>query len=143
MYIDQISVYVENRKGSLANVTGILNAANIDLRAFCVADTTDFGILRLIVNDPDKTLNILLNAGVAVSKTKVIVARLKDQPGGLHAVLEVLSAHSIGVEYAYAFLSPTQGDAFAVLRVEPQDTAAQVLHDHNITLMKPEDIYTL
>ena len=106
MLIDQISVFVANQPGRLTEITGILSSADIDIRALSVADTSDFGILRLIVNDPAKTVSLLRANGITAKLTKVIAARLDDTPGALHSVLKSLTAAGIPVEYAYAFSPP-------------------------------------
>ncbi len=90
MLIDQISVFVANQPGRLTDITGILSGAGIDIRALSLADTTDFGILRLIVSSPEKAESELRASGLTVRKTKVIAAKLEDKPGSLHSVLKVL-----------------------------------------------------
>jgi len=103
MLIEQISVFVENKLGSLAEVTGLLANASIDIRAFSIADTTDFGILRLIVNDPDKAEATLREAGIAVSKTKVVAVQLTDKPGAMHQVLGLQAHQMLRVDAQHGF----------------------------------------
>ncbi len=91
MYIQQLSIFVENRKGKMAEITGELQSHNIDIRALSIADTTDYGILRLIVNDPQRAYTLLKESGFAVSLTDVIAVEIPDQPGGLNAVVQVLT----------------------------------------------------
>ena len=139
--IHQISVFVENRFGRLAEVTGVLKDNNIDIRALSIADTTDFGILRLIVNDPEKAAASLKAAGMTVSKTEVVAVRLADTPGSLHSILCALKDAQIGVEYVYAFLTKKNDDAFVILRVEDNARACDVLVKQGFGFLSPSDVY--
>ena len=103
MIIQQISVFVENQPGTLAEVLGILKANQVNLRALSVADTADFGILRMIVNEPEKVAKFLRDKGLAVKSTQVLTIAIPDNPGGLLEQVEKLSAAGINVEYVYAF----------------------------------------
>lgn len=143
MLIEQLSIFVENKKGRLAEVTGILAQNNVDIRALCIADTTDYGILRLIVDKPDLAMECLKKEGLTVSLTKVIAIAIPDTPGSLYKAVDVLSKHDIAVEYMYAFLNPQKDTAFVILRVEDNDKAVKVLTDGGIALMKSDEIYTL
>ncbi len=143
MVIHQISVFVENRHGRLAEITGILAENQIDIRALSIADTSDFGILRLIVNDPDKAMAALRAASVTVSKTEVIAVELNDSPGALHNILTLLSDNGISVEYVYAFITRKNQDAYVILRVENNDNAIKVLQANNHSLLPSEDVYSL
>ena len=134
MIVDQISVFIENKMGTLAEVTEILGNAGIDMRALSLADTTDFGVLRLIVNDPDRTLCLLREAGFAVSVTKTLAAPIHDVPGGLAKILRILTDNAISVEYAYAFISRKQGDAYVILRVNDCDRAENLLIGQGIKM---------
>ena len=143
MRINQISVFVENKPGRLAKITGVLAEGNIDIRAFSMADTTDFGIMRMIVNDPDKAIALLKAQGLTVSKTNVLAARLPDSPGALHRVLAVLSDAQVNVEYAYAFLTKEKNDAFVILRVEEIEKAGAILAAAGIFTLSAEEVYGL
>jgi len=134
--IHQISVFVENQPGRLCEITGVMAERGIDIRAFTIADTTDFGILRLIVSDPDAAVEALRATGVTVSKTEVLGVRLEDTPGYLHRVLDILRAAEISVEYAYAFMTRQRGDACVILRTDMLKEAAEALKKQNITLME-------
>ena len=134
MIVDQISVFIENKIGTLAEVTEILGNAGIDLRALSLADTTDFGVLRLIVNDPDRALNLLREAGFAVSVTKTLAVPIHDVPGGLAGILKILAGENVSVEYAYAFISRKQGNAYVILRVGDNDRARNALAEHGIKM---------
>ncbi len=143
MLVSQISVFVENKQGSLSTVTGILANAGIDIRAFSVADTTDFGILRLIVNDPDKAQDVLRENGIAVTKTSVLAVALNDMPGAMHSVLELLSQHNISIEYGYAFISRRKETAYVLVRVNEIERAAEILKNNGMTLASADEVYAL
>ena len=127
MIIKQISVFVENKAGRLAEITTLLAEAGVDIRALSVADTNDFGILRLIVNNPDKAEEMLKEHGYTVALTKVLAIGIHDQPGGLAAPMKTLFEHHISVEYMYAFISKSVDTAYVILRVEDNERAAQKL----------------
>jgi len=141
MQIQQLSVFVENKSGRLAEITEVLAAANIDIRAISVADTSDFGILRLIVDKPTEAVEALKQAGLTVSLTNVIGMGIDDQPGEFSKAMRVLADHLIGVEYMYAFISRDSGKAFVILRVEDSDKATDVLTKNGITILTAQEIY--
>ncbi len=143
MFIKQISVFVENKAGRLAEITGLLERNNIDIRALSIADTRDFGILRLIVNDPDTAEKVLKDAGFTVSLTQVIAIGVNDEPGGLASAMKTLYENKISVEYMYAFISRTDKTAFVILRVEDNEKAIEVLKKFHIKVLTSEDLYTL
>ena len=136
MIIYQISVFIENKPGRLTEIVSCLSAKGIDIRALSIADTTDFGILRLIVNDPELAMSILKEEGVTVSKTQVIGVRLADQSGELAKVLAILRDAGIAVEYAYAFITHSKNDACVVLRVEDNERAIQALAAQGIAFLE-------
>ena len=139
MIISQISVFIENKKGRLHEITDLLAEKKVDIRALSLADTADFGILRLIVNNPELAMKTLLDEGVTVSKTQVIGVKLNDEPGALAKVLDILSEGDIAVEYAYAFITHTKNDACVVLRVEDNDRATQALKQAGISFIESID----
>jgi hypothetical protein len=141
MTIDQISVFVENRPGRLAEITEILAEANVDLRAMSIADTQDFGILRLIVNGSDKAVDTLKRHGCTVSVTPVLAVEMSDKPGGLATVLRILADGNVNVEYLYAFISRKENNAYVILRVEDNDAAIAVLEAKNISVVDSHQIY--
>lgn len=141
MTIYQISVFVENRVGRLSEITGVLAKEGLDIRAMSIADTSDFGILRLIVDQPDKAVKVLREAGITVSKTEVIAVRLRDEPGGLHEILMQLGEYGITVEYVYAFITRKSEDAYVILRVEDNDRAVQILKENGFETLRDEDVY--
>ncbi|MDR0903744.1 MAG: acetolactate synthase [Ruminococcus sp.] len=127
MLIKQLSVFVENKKGRLSAITDILRQGGIDIRALSVADTKDFGILRLIVNDVDKAYAALKGGDCLVSLTDVIAVQIKDKPGGLADAMDLLTEAGISVEYMYAFISKSEGAASVILRVDDNQKAINVL----------------
>ncbi len=143
MIIHQLSVFVENKAGTLSEITGVLARESIDIRALSIADTTDFGILRLIVNQPQKALEALKQAGLTVSLTEVVAVCLEDRAGSLHDVLILLSDNNIGVEYAYAFITRKSDAAYVILRVGDNERAAQVLQSNGIALLDAARIYNI
>ncbi|MDA8233572.1 MAG: ACT domain-containing protein [Clostridia bacterium] len=143
MRVKQISLFLENKSGRLAEVTRLLGTNDINIRALSIADTTDFGILRMIVSNPDEALKVLKEGGFTVSMTDVIAVEVADQPGGLGAVLQVLQDNGINIEYLYAFLEKSSNDALVVLRVEQIDEAINILQAKGINTLKGEDVYSL
>ncbi|MBQ3517534.1 MAG: amino acid-binding protein, partial [Lachnospiraceae bacterium] len=117
MSVKQISIFIENKKGKLAQATKFIASHNINLRALSIADTQDFGILRIICEDPDKANEVLREGGFLTTTTKVLAAPISDEPGSLASILEVLSEANVMVEYTYAFLSEKHG-AYMILRVD-------------------------
>ena len=117
MTVKQISVFLENRPGALAEFTKILEMSSIDLRALSLAESEDFGIVRVIVDDPYKTIRILKEEGYICSVTKVIAVEIADKPGSLVKMLNVLGDNNVNLEYSYAFLAKKANSAFMILRV--------------------------
>ncbi len=143
MLIKQLSVFVENKPGRLADITEILGDANIDIRAISVADTTDFGILRLIVNNPDEAYAALKAAGLTVTITSVIAVGIDDEPGKFSVALRLLANANIIVEYMYAFQCRIHGRAYVILRVNNEEKALEVLTSGNVECVSPEKIYNM
>ena len=141
MTIEQLSVFVENKPGKLVEVLEALAGSEIDLRALPIADTADFGILRIIVDKPVRALKILQDAGYLVKSSEVIPVAVGDKPGGLAAVLRTLADAGIDVEYTYAFVAHSRDSAYVILRVGDNDAASKVLTDSGVSLLTAEDIY--
>ena len=141
MLIHQISIFCENQPGRLADIIGIVSGAGVDIRALSIADTSDFGILRLIVNNPEKAIAALKESGITVALTEVIAVQLADEAGALYKVLDILRNNNVSVEYAYAFITRKNDDAYVILRVEDNQEAINVLGRHNISLLKATDVY--
>lgn len=143
MRAEQISIFLENKAGRLAEVTATLRDASINIRALSLADTTDFGILRLIVNDNDKAEKVLKEGGFTVGKTDVIAVEVDDNPGGLNNVLDPLTREGVNVEYMYAFANPKGKNAIMIFRFDNIDKAVEILNKNNISVIKSEDVYNL
>lgn len=143
MKLKQISVFLENRKGRLAEVARVLGNAGINIRALSLADTSDFGILRLIVKDVDAAFKVLKDNGYTVRDTDVIAVEVSDCPGGLAEVLSVLAKSDINVEYMYAFVEKSQNKAVLVFRFEDLTKAIAALQKGNIRVLTGEEVYSL
>ena len=143
MNVKQISIFLENKSGRLAEVTKVLGANNIDISALSIADTTDFGSLRLIVNDPDKGVGVLEEAGFSVSITNVIAIAVEDKPGGLAYALDILRNYDIGIEYMYAFVGKTTNKALVILKVMDSQNAVNYLKEGGIEVLSPDVVYGL
>ncbi|MFA5073023.1 MAG: ACT domain-containing protein [Nitrospirota bacterium] len=140
MRIKQISVFIGNKKGRLAEVTAVLEQANIDIRALSLAETADFGMLRMIVNDPRTCLQILRENAFAVQETEVIAVEVEDKPGGLHAILKIMDENNINIEYIYAMIEKRKNAAAIIFRVEDNRKAISVLEKHGIGLIDSDSI---
>lgn len=139
MKIEQLSIFLENKAGRLAEVTDVLAAANINIRALSLADTSDFGILRLIVNDHETAKDALKAAGFTVGLTSVVAVEVPHAPGGLNSILQMLGKEGVNVEYMYAFLQ--KGDnAVLIFRFNHLDAALTVLKEANIPIMNSEQV---
>lgn len=143
MVVKQISIFLENKSGRLAEVTKILGEKNIDISALSIADTTHFGILRLIVNKPEAAEEVLKENGFTVSITSVIAIGVQDKPGGLAKALEALDSDNIGIEYMYAFVSKKEDEALVILRVEDPDRAVEALKGSGINVLTSNQVYKL
>jgi len=143
MELKQLSIFVENKKGRLEEITGILAKHQITIRAVSIADTTDYGILRLIVNKPDEAMITLKENGITVSITSVIAIAIDDKPGALYEAVKLLSENDISIEYMYAFLNPTNEAASVIFRIEDNKKAIEVLKNNGIRLMGHEEVSKL
>jgi hypothetical protein len=142
-YVNQISVFVENKTGSLANVTKVLANAGIDIRAFSIADTSEFGILRMIVDKPEKAMTVLNAERVTAILTPVLAVKLLDKPGAMNSVMAVLSAEGVAVEYAYAFVTRDREYAYVVLRVDEPGSVGAMLRENGFTVIGNDEIESL
>ena len=143
MRVKQISVFLENKIGRLAEITSLLSQEGINIRALAIADTTEFGILRTIVDRPEEALKILRERGLAAKETEVMVVKVPDRPGGLARILEILKESAFNVEYLYAFVKQSGEDAFVVFRIENIDEAIKKLSQRGIEILPAEEIYAL
>jgi hypothetical protein len=143
MKVEQISIFIENKSGRLAEIARILGEADINIRALSLADTTDFGILRLIVNNAEKAKTVLKENGFTVNKTEVIAVEVPDRPGGLATILQMLDADQINVEYMYAFVERCAGNAVIIFRFDEIDKAIATLTRNNFTVLEGERLYSM
>jgi hypothetical protein len=143
MKVEQISIFIENKSGRLAEITRILGEANINIRALSLADTSDFGILRLIVNDGAKATTVLKEAGFTVSMTEVVAVEVPDRPGGLSAILQTLDREAINVEYMYAFVERCGGNAVIIFRFDETDKAIVALKAQNFNMLEGSRLYNM
>lgn len=141
MSVKQISVFIENKKGTLAEVTKFIAENKINLKALSIADSPDFGILRIITDTPDEAREQLKEAGYTVTATKVLAAALTDAPGSMASILEVLTQADVSVEYTYAFMSTIEDKAYMIFRVDNNDKATKALTDAGIQIINQEDIF--
>ena len=141
MQVEQISVFLENKTGRLAEVTRCLAVANVNIRALSLADTSDFGILRLIVNDPAKAKNALRESGFTVGVNTVVAVEVPDHPGGLDSILQLLSTRGVNVEYMYAFVQQNGTNAVLIFRFDRTDQAIEVLNEAGIPVIPGDKLY--
>ena len=143
MRVEQIAVFLENKSGRLAEIMSILADAGINIRALSVADTADFGILRLIVNDVEKAREVLQNGGFTVGKTSVLAVEVADEVGGLATVLKAIHKAGLNVEYMYAFVNKSGENAVLIFRFEKMDEAIASLQKDGFTLLSGKEICAL
>lgn len=141
MAIKQLSVFLENKQGRLWKSLNLLKSENIDIRALSIADTSDFGILRMIVSDPEKAKSLLEN-DFAVSLAEVLAIEVEDQPGGLEGALGLLNEHDINVEYIYAFVEKRTSKALIVLKTDDNVKSLKLLNENNYSIVEDE-AYTI
>lgn len=140
MYIKQLSVFIENKDGRLAEITSIIAKAGIDIRALSISDTTDFGILRLIVNKPEMAEKTLKEAGLTVSLTNVIAVGIPDRPGGIADTLAAIADKDVGVEYMYEYVARNSDHAYFVMRVADNEKAVAALQAHGCELLSEDAV---
>ena len=140
MAVKQISVFVENQVGKLAEIADYLNEAGVNIRAFAISDTTDFGILRMIVNDPEKAEEVLLENHISVSIIDVMVVSIPDEQGNFAKIMRALADAGQNIEYAYAFLTPEAGFATVIVRVDDPQKVTDALKTAGIRVLEQGDI---
>jgi hypothetical protein len=143
MNIKQISIFMENRAGRLNEITGVLAAADINIRALSLADTSDFGILRLIVDKPEEAVRVLHENSFTIRENPVIACVIEDKPGGLHRIINFLATAQISIEYMYSFFAKHSENAILVIRVEDIDSTVHILTKNNITLLSGDQLYSI
>ena len=140
MIVHQISIFLENRAGQLAQVTRVLADNSIDMRAISIAETSEYGVLRLIVDDAEKATAVLLENGYILSMTPVTVVAVPDQPGGLVPVLEALAEGDLDIEYMYSLFTHREGKAYMVFRIADEAKFIQLLAAHGVALADKEEL---
>jgi len=140
MKATQISIFLENKKGRLAAATAVLAKIEANLRALNIADTTDFGILRVIVDNPEYICTKLKEKGFTAKTTDVIAAAVEDEPGALNNILQLLDKHDINLEYLYVFIGKDDTKAILIMRIKDIENAEKILKSEGITLLSHEDI---
>ena len=143
MQVEQISVFLENKSGRLSEVTAILSEADVNIRALALADTSDFGVLRLIVDNTEKARKVLKNNGFTVGKTSVVAVEVPDRPGGLHEILMMLHEAKLNVEYMYAFVRASGTNAVMIFRIEKDQEAINLLESKGVNVIDGEHLYNL
>lgn len=143
MSVEQISIFLENKSGRLAEVTGVLSKAGINIRALSLADTADFGILRLIVSDTEMAKQVLKDNGFTVEKTKVVAIEVPDRPGGLATILDTIKDEGINVEYMYAFVQKSGQNAIVIFRFDEFEKAVEILRKAGVRTLEGEELYAL
>ncbi len=141
MSVKQISIFIENEKGALAEVTKFIAEKQINLKALSIADTQEFGILRIITDKPDEARELLKNEGYTVTATAVLAVALNDSPGSMASILQVLSDADIGIEYTYAFMSSVENKAYMIFRVDDNEKATKALVAAGISVINQNDIF--
>ncbi|MBE6488672.1 MAG: acetolactate synthase [Methanosphaera stadtmanae] len=142
-YLKQLSIFLENKEGRLLNTLDIIEKLDINIRALSIADTSEFGILRLIVTEPLKVKEKLEENNFIVKLTDVLAVAISDEPGGLNKVLRLLDENDINLEYLYAFVEQQKYNAIVILRLEDMDEGYRVLNEGNATIIKPDEIYSM
>jgi len=143
MEVKQISVFLENKKGRLSEAMDVLAKAKINIRALSIADTSDFGILRLIVPDPEKAKKALAKSNFTVRESDVIAVEVSDTPGGLAGVLKILTDADINVEYMYAFVEKSGKKAVVVLRTDSISKGKKALKKAGVAVLSAQKVYNL
>jgi len=138
--IKQISLFVENKPGRMAKVSKTLSDAGVNIRALTVTEAGDFGVIRMVVDDPDKGYNVLHDSGFTVSETEVLAVEMRDIPGGLYEIVNTLGESDVNVDYAYAFVTTKAERAMLIIRVDNLEKARKVLTDAGIKLATKDEI---
>jgi hypothetical protein len=140
MNVKQISLFLENKKGRLAEVTRTLEREKVNIRALSLADTSDFGVLRFIVDDPERCLSVLKANGFVAQVTEVVAVEVEDRPGGLARVLEALDQDGVNVEYMYAYVEKKLQNAVVICRIDDRERAAAALKRNGIATLSAEQL---
>ena len=142
-YVDQLSIILENKEGRLVHTLDIIENLNINIRALSIADTSEFGILRLIVTNPIEVKEKLEENDFIVKITKVLAVSIRDEPGGLNTILRLLNDNDINLEYLYAFVEQKTYNAIVLLRLENMDEGLKILKEGNANIISSDEIYSM
>ena len=143
MQVEQISVFLENKMGRMSEVTAILAEAGVNIRALALADTSDFGVLRLIVGDNERAVSVLKENGFTVGRTEVVAVAVEDRPGGLNNILEILRGAELNVEYMYAYVRQTGKNAVMIFRFDNSVAAIEVLKRNDVSIIDRDQLDSL
>lgn len=143
MKVSQLSVFIENKSGRLADVTRALEQGGINIRALSIADTIDYGLLRLIVNDPVAAKTALVGAGFTVTLTEVLAIEIPDKPGGLAGIIDIFADSGVNIEYMYAFVGTSGENAIVIFRIERIDEAIPVLQSKGVRILTGDELHSL
>ena len=143
MRVEQISIFLENKTGRIAEITKILADANVNIRALSLADTSDFGVLRLIVDNNQAAEAALKQHGITMGKTSVVAVEVEDTPGGLFRIMSMIADASLNVEYMYAFIHPKTTHAVMIFKFDKLDEAVDVLRQNNVTVIEATKVHSL
>lgn len=142
-YVDQLSIFLENKEGRLLHTLDIIENLNINIRALSIADTSEFGILRLIVTNPIEVKEKLEENDFIVKITEVLAVSIRDEPGGLNTILRLLNDNDINLEYLYAFVEQKTYNAIVLLRLENMDEGLKILKEGNANIISSDEIYSM
>ena len=143
MKVSQLSVFIENKSGRLADVMRTLADNSVNIRALSIADTIDYGLLRLIVNEPASARSVLTDAGFAVASTEVLAIEVPDKPGGLAGIIDILAGSGINIEYMYAFVGTTGENAIVIFRIEKVNEAITILQSKGVRILTGDELHSL
>lgn len=141
MYIKQVSIFVDNKKGSISDVISILGQANINIKALSVADAADFGILRLIVDGPEKAYEIVKQNGYNVKIASTIAIAVEDKANELGRILEIIKNNDLDVTYIYSLVGYMNNNSVVILKTQALDKTLELLKENNVKIVKPEELY--
>lgn len=142
MKVEQVAVFLENKSGRLAEISNALQIGGLNILGLSLADTVDFGILRMIVDDPARAVSLLKKEGFTVSSNAVVAVEVDDQPGGLNFILQIIKDQGLNLEYMYHCTSKSAGVARMIFRFEEPDLAAEILRQSGVGVLQAQDIYS-
>ncbi len=143
MRVNQLTVFLENKSGRLSDVTRALADNNVNIRALSIADTLDYGLLRLIVDDPKHASEVLAEGGFTVKQTEVLAVEVPDEPGGLAGIIDMLSAKNLNIEYMYAFVGTSGKNAIVVFRIDPVAEAISALQEGGARILPGDALHAI